>query len=559
MPNRLRSIAVENYLGASSPAVQLDLDSGNALLIGPNNSGKSVLCGALQLFKVLAKDPLGEMEGAHFRANPRSDDRVAIDILHKGCDSAKISLTFDVDCVDNEIGRTLFALGVSRSTPRIDLCIDISIFSNGTKQLAKIQVGNNVVFEAGTSTPVAKYIVNSHGYAAEGGNSMLLKRLFELPRDISRTIVAFSAKRYLETSGGDPADIDALASGESLASWIRSANNPAANRPADRERHALLRAFEADFALFIDAKSVNVNSSDGGGINLTVDGELMPITRLGTGIGECLIILLVCKIAGQSKFMQGMSICALEEPELFLHPKLQRQLIDFIQSYGVQLITTTHSPTVLDFGWRAGWKIFSTRFDRENRKITVDAVPRNGVGAVLMEIGVRPSDWLQADGILFVEGPTDIPVFKKWISICPNYAGRNIAVIALGGTTTANGNFDFSELNKLGRSVAVIMDSERTTVDAKISPAREKVLAKCEAAGIPCTLTARAATENYFSAGSLKAVYGDGAVLGHYEKPIGIKKFSKDRNGEVAAHMQWSDIEASDIGNAISAFIGRLG
>lgn len=554
MPNRIRAIKLENYLGASK-STTLNAESGNVLLIGPNNSGKSVFCGAIQLFKFLSQESFGNPDSGYFKFGVKSDDRIGIDLLHRGADRAILSVTFDVDMEGTQIGATLHAATIPKSK-RCDVRIDIEINSTGTKQLLEVVAGDKPIFKRHTSTEAVKW-VKTDVYAAQNGIAALLQRIGELPRELSKTVVSFAAKRYLEVGGGDPSNLDALANGDSLASWIRSANNPAANKAVEKERHSLLREFEQEFAKFIDATKININASDAG-INLNVDGELMPIARLGTGIGECLIILLVCKIAGQSKLLPGMSVCVLEEPELFLHPKLQRQLVELIQSYGVQLIASTHSPTVLDCGWRAGWKIFATKFELDNKSITITEVPRTGIGAVLTEIGVRPSDWLQSDGILFVEGPSDIPVFKQWIAKCPVFEGRSVSVIPVGGTMTANDHFDFAALNQLGRSVAVIMDSERVAPGAEPPAARKKVTAKCAEAGIPCHLTERLATENYFTDASISKVYGEGAKLGPFEKPNLIKNFSKQRNGEVASHMDWADIGETDIGKALAEFGGRL-
>jgi hypothetical protein len=555
MGNRIRSLTVENYLGAARP-VKLEFGDSNTLLIGPNNSGKSVLCGALQLFKNLTKDPLGSFEqGNTIRTSARSDGNISVDLFHKGCEKANVTVVFDVDCdIEKEFAATFRACGIVVGK-RTDVQVDIQLFSNGSKQLVSLKVGGTALYLREENTAQLRYVNSAH----HPQNPILAKRIFDLPTEISRSIVCFSAKRYLEVTGGDADDVDALASGESLASWIQKANNPAPQRADDRERHALLKSFEREFAKFIGADHLNINVSNAG-ISLTVDDELMPISRLGTGIGECLTILLVCKIAGQSKLLHGMNICVLEEPELFLHPKLQRQLIDLVQSYGVQLVVTTHSPTVLDFAWRAGWKIFSTTFNRAAQRIEAELLPRTGIGAVLADIGVRPSDWLQAEGVVFVEGPTDVPVFKKWLTLVPNHAGRNISVIPIGGRMTANDNFDFAELNKLGRTVAVIMDSERAAEGAPMETSRAKIQKKCADVGIPCLLTERRATENYFSAGALAAVYGEGKSIGSFAKPnVDIPQFTKQRNDEVAARMVWTEIESTDVGRALHEFVGRLG
>jgi hypothetical protein len=528
------------------------------LLIGPNNSGKSVLVGTLQLFKHLVREPLVNQENGQWTGRWRSDDQVTADLFHKGCDAALMSVVFDVDLQSEpEIRATLLAAGaqISSIEKRIDVGIHIELTSQGTKQLISIVAGNIPIFVREASTKVITYNQSRPSYKFE--NPALGTRLFALPKDLSRRVVFFGAKRYLDAVGGNTDDIDALASGESLAGWIQRANNPAPQKTDDRERHAILRSFEKEFASFIGAKSININVS-AAGIGLTLNDELIPISRLGTGIGECLTILLVCKIAGQSRQMPGMHICVLEEPELFLHPKLQRQLMELIQSYGVQLIATTHSPTVLDLAWRSSWNLFATHHDTETHQIGVSRVPHDGIGVVLNDLGVRPSDWLQSDGVLFVEGPTDVPVFKKWLSLMPGDSRKSIAVIPIGGRMTANEHFDFQELNRLGKAVAVIMDSERSAAGAEIHPSREKIRRKCADAGIPCLLTEKRATENYFPSHALKAIYGEGAVLGPFENLSVVKQATKDRNDEVAAAMTWKDLDGTDIGAAMQAFVGRL-
>lgn len=74
-------------------------------------------------------------------------------------------------------------------------------------------------------------------------------------------------------------------------------------------------------------------------------GQSIPLADSGSGTQSMAIFALYAYLAElQSKtFLLGM-----EEPEQNLHPHAQRQLINRITSLGLQVLFTTHSPTVVD-------------------------------------------------------------------------------------------------------------------------------------------------------------------------------------------------------------------
>jgi len=99
------------------------------------------------------------------------------------------------------------------------------------------------------------------------------------------------------------------------------------------------------------------------------------------------------------------TICIIEEPEVHLHPKLQRILAKRIQEIAdrksLQLFISTHSTVFLD-----------VEIWHEN---TANLYVTDGAGVkefsrtaeLLAIMGIRPGDVFHANGVIWIEGPSD--------------------------------------------------------------------------------------------------------------------------------------------------------
>lgn len=109
------------------------------------------------------------------------------------------------------------------------------------------------------------------------------------------------------------------------------------------------------------------------------------------------------------------SICTIEEPESHLHPTFQRLLAmrigEIAQARGLQLFIATHSPTFLNTQSWAGLtpKVFAL----SNGRLT----DRPNIAGLLRALGMRQSDFLQANGVVWVEGPSDAIYVRYWIDL----------------------------------------------------------------------------------------------------------------------------------------------
>jgi hypothetical protein len=358
-----------------------------------------------------------------------------------------------------------------------------------------------------------------------------------------------------------------LAGGTGLVTWIDSATNPDPRDADSARRHHVLQEFQHDFANFAGFDSVSLSvrryeiplrNNEQPEINVTVNGRLRLLSQLGAGIGEALILLLVCKLSQEDN--PPIDVILLEEPELHLHPRLQRTLLERVTHYGVQLIATTHSPTVIDELSKRGAQIFRTSYDELNKMVQVEAVCGVAESRALLEsIGVLPADLLLADKVLWVEGPSDIAVFRAWLAKAPAAIGQNIAVLSLGGDDAASDSFDCSQLIRLHPRMYAILDSERKSQAERSAPVKDKIQQKLIGAGIYCHLTERRATENYFTHSALEDVSSGLAALGPFDDPNLLsqrgQQFSKFKNGLVAEAMKWDEIENTDIGQRLIEFL----
>lgn len=234
-------------------------------------------------------------------------------------------------------------------------------------------------------------------------------------------------------------------------------------------------------------------------IFVVINGKRLALENLGTGISE--IVLLCCAL-----LVHENCLVCIEEPEIHLHPELQRKFFQFLFKTKNQYLITTHSNIFLDNS-HEDVSIYHVKHDGEKSIIKYCENESNAF-EVIEDLGYKASDLLQANGIIWVEGPSDRTYINKWINLLDSNLkeGIHYTIMFYGGkllshlTLSNNDLFfeqEFIQLLRINRNAFVIMD--RDGIADKINKTKTRI---CEEIGNEnFWVTKGREIENYLSMG----------------------------------------------------------
>lgn len=304
-------------------------------------------------------------------------------------------------------------------------------------------------------------------------------------------------------------------------------------------------SLEAEIARIFGYKQIEITANQSNtDFILKIDNDKsFLLSDMGNGISH--FVSLLANIP-----MRGNPLILIDEPEIGIHASLQVELMSLLSKHASgPVIFATHSiglarsvaDEIISFNMKDGVSI-SSSFERSPSFLET-----------LGEMSFSAWREIGCDGVLFVEGPSEIKVFSEWLRLFGLH--RKWAVLSLGGSETihAAGVDAIKQVLAIHPKVAVVIDSELDSADSRIEKKREAFLDACKAADIPCLATERRATENYFTKRAIEeAIDAKARSLETFEK-LADHGWGKRDGLKISAKMTMEELEATDIGRFLIA------
>lgn len=189
------------------------------------------------------------------------------------------------------------------------------------------------------------------------------------------------------------------------------------------------------------------------------------ILSCGTGY-QSMIILSILEAYVELAQKKTEYILIIEEPEVYLHPSLQRKMIDtlLLISMNNQVIFSSHSPITVGKMERNQIKLVK----REAGEATISDIT---ISEVIQELGIRADDILVNKGIIFVEGQDDKAVVEGILNRIHPGANDEINVLVTGNCENLKffANAELLINNKFNIPFLIIRDSDGMDVEQRTS------------------------------------------------------------------------------------------
>lgn len=267
------------------------------------------------------------------------------------------------------------------------------------------------------------------------------------------------------------------------------------------------------------------------------DEKLIPMTHKGAGYRRIFMVARFRYLA--EKNHKSNIIYLIEEPETFLHPSAQQDLIEAFKDLSEtnQIFITTHSP-VFTGSTSLDSVVLCTKTQQSNYEFKNDLNEGTFFRKVIDELGIKPSYNLMDshEKILFVESHNDALFYDcicKSLSLGNLLENAKILVLPFGGGEDIDSFLNIEYFSSSNRFLYLLIDSDLQQGEDKKLKQQQRVdsfiARKDKADGY---VLKKSCIENYYHPRAVERVFAKIGIEPNtfevFEDNVNVKKFFKD-------------------------------
>lgn len=274
-------------------------------------------------------------------------------------------------------------------------------------------------------------------------------------------------------------------------------------------------------ANFTEVVTQQIDSAEGTKweIYLREEGKgRIPLSESGSGLKTILMVLVFTILIPNVEHKKiSQYIFLFEELENNLHPSLQRRLLKYIENLteeGALFFLTTHSNVTLDAYQNSDITNIIHLQKEESQVNLINITNKIQKNSILNDLGIKASDLLQSNGIIWVEGPSDRVYINNWIKIHKKaniIEGKDYQCVFYGGRLLSNLSLeDENELVNLmsvNRNAIIVLDSDKKGNNAPLNKTKKRIIEEAKKQGILVWVTKGREIENHIPELLIKKKY----------------------------------------------------